>query len=239
MMRAPQSSMADGRLCRSTIAVSAGVREAPLRTSSISIRASAMSCNRRFGSLSRHRCSNRVTPGGVAAGSARQSGSRSRILAMVSETVSRGECRAARQHLVEHAAERPDVRPLVDRLPARLLRAHVGRRPENHPVTRAADAGSRRLCQIRAGGIAARRLRQAEVEDLDDAVGRDLDVGRFQIAVNDALLVRRFQRLGDLPRDRQRLARSGSVPARSARRGSSPSTSSRMSAGVPSMSSTP
>ena len=31
------------------------------------------------------------------------------------------------------------------------------------------------------------------------------DVGRFQIAVDDALLVRRFQSLGNLPRDRQRL----------------------------------
>ena len=32
-----------------------------------------------------------------------------------------------------------------------------------------------------------------------------LDVRRFQIPVDDALLVRRFDRLGDLPRDRQRL----------------------------------
>ena len=32
-----------------------------------------------------------------------------------------------------------------------------------------------------------------------------LDVRRLQIAMDDALLVRRFERLGDLPRDRQRL----------------------------------
>ena len=36
--------------------------------------------------------------------------------ASVSETVSPRERRAARQHLVEHAAERPDVGPFVDRL---------------------------------------------------------------------------------------------------------------------------
>ena len=54
--------------------------------------------------------------------------------------------------------------------------------------------------------VAARRLRQAEVEHLHDAVGRDLDVGRLQIAMDDALLVRRFERVGDLPRDGQRLA---------------------------------
>ena len=33
----------------------------------------------------------------------------------------------------------------------------------------------------------------------------DLDVGRLQIAVDDALLVRRLECLGDLSRDRQRL----------------------------------
>ena len=35
--------------------------------------------------------------------------------------------------------------------------------------------------------------------------GRDLDVGRLQIAMDDALLVRRLERVGDLPRDRQRV----------------------------------
>ena len=37
-----------------------------------------------------------------------------------------------REHLVEHTAERPDIRACVDRLPTRLLWAHVGRGPENH-----------------------------------------------------------------------------------------------------------
>ena len=44
-----------------------------------------------------------------------------------------------------------------------------------------------------------------EVQHLHGAVGAHLDVGGLQIAVNDALLVRRFERLGDLLRDRQRL----------------------------------
>ena len=44
-------------------------------------------------------------------------------------------------------------------------------------------------------------LRQAEVEDLHLACRRDLDVGRLQVAVNDALLVRRFERFGDLMRE--------------------------------------
>ena len=76
---------------------------------SISIRASPMSRSRRFGSFSRQRRSSRRTAAGVAAGRAVQSGSRSRIAAIVSETVSPAKRDAAGQHLVEHAAERPDV----------------------------------------------------------------------------------------------------------------------------------
>ena len=41
------------------------------------------------------------------------------------------------QIVVLNAPERPDVGALVDRLAARLLRAHVGRRAEDH-----ADAGA-------------------------------------------------------------------------------------------------
>ena len=55
----------------------------------------------------------------------------------------------------------------------------------------------------RRGGL--HRLRQPEVEHLHRAVGADLDVRRLQIAVDDALLVRGFERLGDLLRDGQRL----------------------------------
>ena len=48
-------------------------------------------------------------------------------------------------------------------------------------------------------------LRQAEVEHLRAPVGCDFDVGGFQIAVDDALAVRRFQCLGNLASDLQRL----------------------------------
>jgi hypothetical protein len=49
------------------------------------------------------------------------------------------------------------------------------------------------------------RLRQAEVQDLHRAVGPHLDVGRLQIAMDDALSVRGVERVGNLPGDRQRL----------------------------------
>ena len=56
-------------------------------------------------------------------------------------------------------------------------------------------------------------------------VGAQLDVRGLQIAVNDALLVRGFERFGDLPRDRQRLSSGiGPCAIRSASVG--PSTSS-------------
>ena len=51
------------------------------------------------------------------------------------------------------------------------------------------------------------RLGEPEVENLDPALGRDLDVRRLEIAMDDAALVRRFERLRDLLEDRQRLAR--------------------------------
>ena len=46
-------------------------------------------------------------------------------------------------------------------------------------------------------------LREPEVEHLDRAVAAQLDVRRLEIAVNDPLLVRSGERLGDLSRNRQ------------------------------------
>ena len=47
-------------------------------------------------------------------------------------------------------------------------------------------------------------LRQAEVEHLHGAVRPHFDVRRFQIAVDDALLVRGFERIRNLLRNGQR-----------------------------------
>jgi hypothetical protein len=48
-------------------------------------------------------------------------------------------------------------------------------------------------------------LGQAEVEHLHGAVVAHLDVRGLQVAMDDPLFVRRFERFGNLPRDRQRL----------------------------------
>ena len=50
------------------------------------------------------------------------------------------------------------------------------------------------------------RLGEAEVEHLDGSVGPHLDVGRLQIAVHDALLVRGVQGIGNLVRQQQGVA---------------------------------
>jgi hypothetical protein len=45
--------------------------------------------------------------------------------------------------------------------------------------------------------------RESEVEHLHDAGGCDLDIGGLQITVDDALVVRGLERVGDLARDRE------------------------------------
>jgi hypothetical protein len=54
------------------------------------------------------------------------------------------------------------------------------------------------------GGARLHRLGQTEVQYLDGAVAAHLDVGGLQIAVDDALLVCRFERLDELSGDGQR-----------------------------------
>ena len=48
-------------------------------------------------------------------------------------------------------------------------------------------------------------LGEAEVDHLHRAGLRHHDVGRLEVAMDDALLVRRLERLGDLPGDGKRV----------------------------------
>jgi hypothetical protein len=120
-----------------------------------------------------------------------------------------GEQRAAREHLEQHDAERPDVGPLVDREPFRLLGRHVRRRAEDDPELRAVHRGQRRRLHQRrrareirrrrrrpGGGI--HRLRQSEVEDFDSSFDGSFDVLRFEVSVDDPFLVCFLESLGDL-----------------------------------------
>jgi hypothetical protein len=114
----------------------------------------------------------------------------------------------ARRHLVQDQAEGEHVRARVHRLPLELLWRHVVQRSEN-----LAFAGERR------GGLGAaihharleRRLGQAEVQQLGPAPGQH-DVGRLQVAMDDAAPMRGGEPFGDLRRTSERLVQ-GQGPA--------------------------
>ncbi len=107
-----------------------------------------------------------------------------------------------RQELVRHHPEREDVRPVVHRQPAHLLRGHVRHRPQDLPRPR-----GRRLRHLPAPARQpVQLLRQAEVQELHPPVRRHEQVLRLHVPVHDPLRVRRLQpvrRLGqeeeDLP----------------------------------------
>jgi hypothetical protein len=112
----------------------------------------------------------------------------------------------AGEQLVEHDAERPDVGALVDGSAAGLLRRHVGRRTEDHPGNRRRVHGRRhdRRAVEHSGTVArsgVERPGEPEVEHLDSAVRRELDVVWLEIAVDDARRVRGLDPGGELDRD--------------------------------------
>ena len=67
------------------------------------------------------------------------------------------------------------------------------------------EAERRRLRDVGPADIALEGLGETEIEHLDGAVWTDLDVGRLEIAMDDALLVRSFERVSYLPCNRERL----------------------------------
>ena len=107
----------------------------------------------------------------------------------------------AARHLVEQDAEREDVGAVVDRQPLRLLGRHVRDGPDDPPVL-----GDRLRLAGRA--VALRRLvvaqlREAEVEHLDPAVGREHHVLGLEVAVQDPLPVGRRDRVRERDREGQ------------------------------------
>jgi hypothetical protein len=108
------------------------------------------------------------------------------------DAFAREQARAG-ERLVQHDAEREDVRARVDRLAGDLLRRHVARRAEHHP----------------GGGLVVgeAHAREAEVHDLRAALRIQHDVRRLDVTVHDAALVRIREAVGDLAHDLHRLER--------------------------------
>ena len=91
-----------------------------------------------------------------------------------------------RQQLVEHGAQRVDVRAMIDRHTSHgdLFRRHVGRRPQE----RTADRQPRLL----------EHARQSEVGDTETAFDGEDQVARLDVAVDHAFAVGVMQGVGDL-----------------------------------------
>ena len=132
---------------------------------------------------------------GTSDGNSGQCGSCVRIAASTSDTVTPENALSAREQLEDHATERPDVRPLVHRLSASLLRAHLGSGTADDTRRRAHDGHRRRTRDVRRrGGVPRYGLCQAEVEHPDRSIRGDLDVGGLHVAMDDPALVRGIER---------------------------------------------
>ena len=125
------------------------------------------------------------------------------------------ESAAPCQQFVEHDTERPDVGAPVDGETARLFRCHVRSRAEHDAGagdTAGECGGVHQLCLAVWGSL--ERLGEPEVEHLHRAIRGQEDVGRLQVAVDNALFVSDVERLRDLPSDRQRIGNRDPAPAR-------------------------
>ena len=113
-----------------------------------------------------------------------------------------GDGPPAREALVEDHAQRPHVDAVIELAFARaLLGRHVVRRPHHRP-------GARERGRLAERPLHARELREPEVEDLDDhapPLVREEDVGRLEVAVDDAPRVHAADRGDDREQEARRL----------------------------------
>ena len=111
-----------------------------------------------------------------------------------------GERTLACDHLVEDQAQRVEIGTRIRLLSFELLRRHVAEGAEDRACLgqRPGAALRRHLRHARAGCGLCAEPGQAEVEQLDAGRG-DHHVAGLQVPVDDAVIVRRVQRVGDLP----------------------------------------
>ena len=164
------------------------------------------------GSFSRQRRSSRRIASGVARRQRRQSGSRVRIAAIVSDIVSPSNARAPVSISYSTTPERPDVGALVHRPAPRLLGAHVGGRPQNHArACRHASASATAIASAPRASPDRSAFASPKSSTFTVPSGADLDVRGFQIAMDDALARARLRAL-------RRSASRSAAPRRTASR---------------------
>ena len=108
----------------------------------------------------------------------------------------------AGQHFEKNHPEGPDVRPPVDFFSAGLLGAHVGRGAQ-YRAHLGHGRGQGRVARYSffACCLIGKDTRQPEVQHLHLAIWRALDVGGFEVTVDDSLFVGLFEPFGNLARD--------------------------------------
>ena len=104
----------------------------------------------------------------------------------------------AGRHLEEDHAERVDVGTRIDGFATHLFGCHVRQRSGN--LARRLGGG---LIDI---GDRARQLRDAEIQHFRPALRRDDDIGRLEVAMDDAALVRFFESGGHVAGKRDDLS---------------------------------
>jgi len=107
---------------------------------------------------------------------------------------------SAGKHLVQHHTDGEKIRSRIDGTALQLFRRHVASRPNDEAGHR---VGDRALFAIQ-GRL---EFRQAEVEDLHDAIRPDEGVLRLEISMNDSSRVRRREAPRDAERDRDSFVR--------------------------------
>ena len=157
-------------------------------------------CHRSSGSFARHAPTTRSSAGGVSGCSAEMGGRvRSRIARDQARLALALERLLARQHLVEHRAEREDVRARVGLAAFELLRRHVLKRPEDRALRREARAAS---SAASTGPPPTPAGSPADVQQSSPAPKsssfapalRQHDVAGLQVAMDDARAMRLVER---------------------------------------------